>query len=66
MIDLFDIFCVLDCFQGVFQNCPSDVCDLSAAGGACDGDGQVNIFDILAVLDAFAGAGTCPNVCVNP
>ena len=60
-IDIFDIFCVLDGFIGVFGACMSDAVDLSP----CEGDGLINIFDIFAVLDAFQGNPACSDGCAS-
>lgn len=54
-VDLSDILCVLDGFEGSFLNC--SFADVDIAGCAADGD--INLSDILAVLDAFAGDLAC-------
>lgn len=60
LIDLADILCVLDGFQGVFNHCTLQDVDLSP----CVGNGSIDLVDILKVLDAFAdGPSPCPIQC---
>lgn len=54
LVDIFDILCELDGFNGVFTTCP-----LAALDVACPPDGVIDVFDVLAVLDAFAGQTPC-------
>lgn len=54
-VDVLDILCVLDGFQGDFATCPFDRLDI----GGCSSDGIIDLMDILGVLDAFAGQQTC-------
>ncbi len=54
-VDIFDIFCVLDGFQGVFDDCTIEEVDIAG----CAPDGAVDILDIFAVLDAFVGIDGC-------
>ncbi|OWY63863.1 hypothetical protein B7486_50555, partial [cyanobacterium TDX16] len=49
IVDVFDIVCVLDGFQDVFENCALEAVDLM--GETPDRD--VDLFDIMAVLDAY-------------
>lgn len=56
IVDVDDIFCVLDGFANP-DDCP--FADLFP----CEGNGLVDLDDIFAVLDAFAGEAACPNPC---
>ena len=55
VVDLVDVFCVLDGFVGTFTKCTLEDLDI----GRCGGDGRIDIFDILGVLDAFVGIDPC-------
>jgi len=56
VVNIFDLFCVLDGFGGTFAgNCTSARMDLEP----CGGNGAINIFDLFAVLDAFSGTDPC-------
>jgi len=55
VINVFDLFCVLDGFQSVFDACRFEDDDVHP----CGGNGFINIFDLFAVLDAFEGADPC-------
>ena len=55
IVDLSDIFCVLDAFAGNFGFCALANVDISP----CDGDEVIDLFDILEVLNAFGGQDTC-------
>jgi len=54
-LNIFDLFCVLNAFEGDFTNCTFEDVDLSP----CSGDNILNIFDLFAVLDAYAGTDPC-------
>ena len=54
-VDLFDIFCVLEGFQGDFGTCRLPNVDIAP----CTPDGIVDLFDLLGVLDAFGGVDAC-------
>lgn len=54
-INLSDILCVLDAFQGDFSVC--SLPDVDIAG--CAPSGLIDLSDILAVLDAFEGTDPC-------
>ncbi len=60
-IDIFDILCVLDGFQGDFSSvCRLQDVDIAGEAGAeCVPDGRVDLFDIFSVLDAFTGVDAC-------
>ena len=62
VVDLFDIFAVLDGFQGTFT-APCVSLSLDIAGADCVADGNIDLFDIFAILDAFADVDKC---CVVP
>lgn len=58
-VDLFDILCVLDGFEGRFDRCT--LVDVDVAPCFLErGDGTVRLEDILVVLEAFAGNDPCP------
>ena len=50
-MDLLGVFCVLDGFEGTFSACGERNVDLR--------HGVVDLQDILAVLEAFAGVEAC-------
>ncbi len=54
-ITAFDVFCVLDGFQGDFSGCPLKDSDIEP----CAGDGTLTAFDVFAVLNAFQGVNPC-------
>ncbi len=55
LVNLFDLFCVLDGFSGDFSNCPLVASDVQP----CAGNAVINLFDLFAVLDAFTGVDPC-------
>ena len=59
LVNLDDILCILDGFQGSFANCPFRAVNLAQ----CLPDGIIDLFDILMVQDAFAGE---PYPCASP
>ncbi len=59
-VNLFDLFCVLDGFGGVFGgdtdgNCTFGRLDIEP----CAGNGSLNLFDLFAILDSFSGIDPC-------
>lgn len=54
-VDLSDILCVLDAFQGDFTSCAMSTADI----GPCTPDGTIDLLDILSVLNGFAGHDPC-------
>lgn len=58
-VELEDILCVLDGFQGRFPNCPFHAVNLAP----CIPDDRIDLFDILMVQDAFGGD---PFPCASP
>jgi hypothetical protein len=61
-VDVADILCVLDAFQGIFSGpCTPDSTDVAP----CVPDGYNDVGDVLAVLDAFGGEipYPCPPPC---
>jgi len=59
-VNLFDLFCVLDGFGGVFGgdangNCTFDRLDIEP----CGGNNSLNLFDLFAILDSFSGIDPC-------
>jgi len=56
IVDIEDIFCVLDAFQGERRDCSSMT---FADIGLCMPDGRIDLLDILGVLDAFSGQQNC-------
>ena len=64
-VDLFDILCVLDGFEGRFNRCT--LVDVDVAPCFRErGDGEVNLGDIFVVLNAFEGNDPCPPGCGSP
>ncbi len=55
VINLFDLFCVLDGFSGVFNDCSFEDVDIEP----CAGNSTLNLFDLFAVLDSFSGVDAC-------
>lgn len=55
IVDLGDILCVLDGFQGLFNDCSQGDVDIAN----CAPDQIIDLQDILAILDAFEGTATC-------
>jgi Lamin Tail Domain/CotH kinase protein/Dictyostelium (slime mold) repeat len=53
-VNVFDIVCVLDGFQGIFTNCTPYGSDQN--GGALAHPVTIDLDDILGVLDAFSGS----------
>lgn len=58
VVDILDILCVLDGFQGVSDHCSLRSMDL----WPCDGDDVIDLGDIISVLDAFSGRDKCCGV----
>lgn len=56
--DLDDILCVLSGFTA-FDHCPNADIASTTTPGACQGDGMINLDDILAVIGAFSGTSPC-------
>jgi len=54
-VGLFDLFCVLDGFSGIFSSCTLVDSDVEP----CGGNSVLNLFDLFAVLDAFSGVDPC-------
>jgi hypothetical protein len=55
VLNLFDVFCVLDVLAGDQSTCTYTDCDVQP----CTPNGVVNLMDILAILDAVAGFDPC-------
>ncbi len=55
VINLFDIFCVLEAIGGNYINCTVVDADIHP----CSGNGVANLFDAFAVLDSIAGIDPC-------
>jgi len=55
IINIFDVFCVLDVIAGDLSQCQVVDVDINP----CTPDGAVNVFDIFAVLNAFSGINPC-------
>ncbi len=55
VLNLFDIFCILDGIAGDFSTCAFEDVDIEP----CAGNDTLNIFDIFAVLDAIGGIDPC-------
>ncbi len=57
-VNLFDLFCVLDGFEGEFSHpdCVFSNADLNPCPA---GNNTINLFDMFAVLDAFEGIDPC-------
>jgi len=55
IVNIFDLFCVLDGFAGDFAVCSFTNIDVNP----CMGNGFINIFDLFAVLGAFQGDDPC-------
>ena len=55
MVNIFDVFCVLDALAGVFDECSFEDVDIEP----CGGNGIINVFDVIAVLNAIAGVDPC-------
>jgi len=54
-VNVFDIICVLDGFQGIFTQCTPFGSDQNS--GALAHPAAIDLDDILGVLDAFSGSG---------
>ena len=61
VIDLFDLFCVLDGTEGEFGTCSLAEVDLAP----CGGDGTVDAADVAAVENAFASDFACTVNCLE-
>jgi len=63
LINVFDLFCVMDGFGGKFFACSPSQVDLhgacTAPAAPCCPNGIINIFDLFAVLDVFNGLDAC-------
>lgn len=60
MVDQLDVSAVTDGYKNVIRTrCPTHNIDIKGSTG-CEPDGVVDLFDLLAVLDAFAGEPNCP------
>jgi len=68
IVNIFDLFCVLDGFAGDFSTCTEEQCDIHGtrfeqcygeAEPPCCPNGQINIFDLFAVLGAFEASDPC-------
>jgi hypothetical protein len=55
VINLFDIFCVLEGIAGDFSTCELRDDDIHP----CGGNDVLNLFDVFAVLDAISGTDPC-------
>jgi hypothetical protein len=55
VLNLFDVFCILDGIGGQFGECGFDDIDIEP----CGGNGTLNLFDVFAVLDAISGSDPC-------
>ncbi len=55
VVNLFDMFCVLDGMAGTEPRCPIERLDLHP----CEGDDVINLFDLFAVLGASRGVDPC-------
>jgi len=70
-INVFDLFCILDGFEGDFSICSFDQDDIHGSCGPglsdCCPNGVINIFDLQAVLDVIAGTDPCCSgaCCIN-
>ncbi len=61
VLNLFDIFCILDGIEGNFDTCTFEDNDVEP----CEPNGVLNVNDVLAVSDAVGGIDPCcgTNVC---
>jgi hypothetical protein len=55
VINLFDVFCILEGLQGDFSRCSFEQDDIHP----CGGNNQINLQDVFAVLDAMLGLDPC-------
>ena len=55
VINIFDLFCILDGFAQVFGTCSFHAVDIEP----CGGNEVINIFDLFAVLAAFEAVDPC-------
>jgi len=55
LVNIFDLFCVLDGFSGIFTECTFADVDIEP----CASNAEINIFDLFAVLDAFSAMDPC-------
>ncbi len=55
VVNLFDLFCVLDAFSGVFEDCEPFEVDIEP----CSGSGTIDLQDLFAVLNAFNDIDPC-------
>ncbi len=62
VVDLFDLFCVLDGTEGEFGTCSLADVDLAP----CGGDGFIGPADITVVENAFEGNFACAVDCLEP
>ncbi len=62
VLNLFDIFCILNLIGGTNTDpaCTMEGADLAGGGpGQCGPNGVLNLFDVFAVLDAIGGIDPC-------
>jgi len=65
IVNIFDLFCILDAFSGDFNTCSPFSVDMVGDNNAPDG--VINIFDLFVVLDVFAGVPfSGPPPCIAP
>ena len=55
VINLFDVFCILDGIAGDFSLCAFEQDDVHP----CGGNDEINVLDVIAVLDALQGIDPC-------
>ncbi len=59
VLDTSDLQCILDGLSGDFGSCSFSDADVSP----CEGNGVINLFDILAVVRSLRGDAPCPGSC---
>ncbi len=66
-VNLFDIFCLLSCIEGSpSSSCGNPGCQFTDLQ-PCGGDGVRNLFDVFAILEGVACAGSGdPQCCCDP
>ena len=55
IIDVFDLFCLLNGFSGNFTECSFEVLDIEP----CGGNDKIDVFDLFALLNAFSEIDPC-------
>jgi len=55
VVNIFDLFCVLNGFSQTFADCPFSDVDIQP----CTGNSVINIFDVFAILNAFNAIDPC-------